>query len=209
MDRMTLTIDIQVNKIGQKRVNLRSNLVVANLIATIKDKFSLDGDFEIHLENLDTPLPPDVQLNDTGVVDGSILVCKPLARVSETIEAIRLGIRQKLSKTFRRVYLQDERNHGEYNLIWQPSIIGRRDRRDPANNRLLAVDLDGLEESLTVSRHHACITEADGTFFIESINPNNPTFLSDRALTAGIKYPLPAGSIIRVGNLILNFHIIS
>lgn len=209
MDRMNLTIDIQANKIGPKRVNLRSSLIVANLIATIKDKFSLDGEFELRLENSSTPLPSEVQLDETGVVDGGVLVCARLAQSSGTLDAIRQGVRQKLSKTFRRVYLQDERYLGEYNLVWQPSIIGRRDRRDPGNNRLLAVDLDGLEESLSVSRHHACITETDGSFFIESINPSNPTYLNDRMLTAGVKYPLPAGSRVRVGKLILIFQIIS
>ncbi len=209
MDRMILTIDIQANDIGQKRVNVRSSLIVANLITTIKDKFSLDGDFEIRLKDSNAPLPSEAELAETGVVEGGILICTQLARASGTQEAIRQGIRQKLSKTFRRVYLQDERNLGEYNLAWQPSIIGRKDRRDPANNRLLAVDLDGLEESLTVSRHHACITETDGSFFIESINANNPTFINDRQLTTGVKYPLTAGSRVRVGGLILNFHIIS
>jgi hypothetical protein len=209
MDRMILTIDIQANDIGKKRVNLRSTLIVANLISTIKDKFSLDGDFELRLEKSNAPLPPDMELDQTGAVDGSTLVCAKVAQASGTLEAIRQGVRQKLSKSFRRVYLQDERNLGEYNLAWQPSIIGRKDRRDPAKNRLLAIDLDGLEESLTVSRHHACITEADGSFYIESINPDNPTFLNDQQLTSGVKYSLPAGSRVRVGKLILNFHIIS
>ena len=209
MDRMKLTIDIQANDIGRKPVNLRSSLIVANLIATIKDKFSLDGDFELRLGNSFEALPPQRELVEAGVVEGSVLVCARVAQLSGTIEAIRRGYRQGLSKRFRRVYLQDERNLGEYNLAWQPSIIGRKNHRDPAKNRLLAVDLDGLEESLTVSRHHACITETDGSFFIESITPNNPTFMNDRPLSPGVQYPLPAGSRVRVGGFILNFQIIS
>ncbi len=209
MDRMNLTIDIRAGGIGRKAVNLRSSLVIANLIATIKDKFSLDGDFEIYLDTTRAPLPPQKELVEAGVLEGSVLVCAPVAQITGTMEAIQRGLRQRLSKEFRRVYLQDERSLGEYNLAWQPSIIGRKNHRDPAKNRLLGVDLDGLDDSFSVSRHHACITEVDGAFFIESINPNNPTYINDRPLSPGVKYPMPAGTRIRVGGIILNFHVIS
>ena len=36
MDRMTVTLNIRANNIGAKRVNLRSSMVVANLIATVR-----------------------------------------------------------------------------------------------------------------------------------------------------------------------------
>jgi hypothetical protein len=209
MDRMTLTIDIQTNQIGLKRINLRSSLVVANLIATIKDKFNLDGDFEIRLENADGPLPSQSILSDAGVTDQCVLVCSRVTENSGTPEAIQRGARGALSRRFKRVYLQEERMLGEFDLAWQPAIIGRKNHRDPAKNKLLAVDLDDLDDSLTVSRHHACITEKEGAFFIESLNPNNPTYLNDRLLGTGMKHPLPAGSRIRVGQLMLSFYIIS
>ena len=66
MERMTVTLDIQANNIGQKPVNLRSSLVVANLIATIKDKFNLDGNYVLRLEHDRYELPEDVPLDQTA-----------------------------------------------------------------------------------------------------------------------------------------------
>ncbi len=47
MDRLNLTLDIRANEVGSKEVNVRSSLVVANLLAEIQDKFNLDGTLEL------------------------------------------------------------------------------------------------------------------------------------------------------------------
>jgi hypothetical protein len=205
MDRMTLTIDIQANDVGTKPVNLRSSLLVSSLITTIKDKFNLDGDFDLRLENSRQSLPAEAPLDQAGVTDGAVLICAPVAQDTGTLEAIERGVRIRLSKNFKRVFLQEERNLIEYDLAWHPAIIGRRDRRNPSRNRLLAVDLDDLEEAPTVSRHHACITEENGSFFLESLNDHNPTYVGDTRLRHGLKYPLPPGSRIRIGRVVLEF----
>ncbi len=209
MDRMNVTLDIQANDIGARRVNLRSSLLVGNLIATIRDKFNLDGEFQIRLEDSRQPLMPEAELDVSGVTEGSVLICSRVVEASGTLEAIRHGMRENLSKKHKRVYFQDERNLSEYDIAWQPAIVGRKDLRDPSKNRLLAVDLEDLEESYTVSRHHACIVEKEGSFFIESINERNATLLGATRLKFGVKYPLPAGSKIRVGRINLTFYVIS
>jgi hypothetical protein len=209
MDRMSVTIDIHANNIGPKRVNLRSSLVVANLIATIQDKFNLDGNYVLRLENDRHSLPADLPLDQTPTREGSVLVCEPLLEETGTLDAIQRGVRVRLSKGFKRVYLQETRFLSEFDLMWQPAIIGRRDSRNPSKNRLLAVDLDELEEDSTVSRHHACITEQGGSFFIESVNARNPTFLNDARLRMGTKYPLPPGARIQVGRMNLLFYTIT
>ncbi|NIN66848.1 MAG: FHA domain-containing protein, partial [Anaerolineae bacterium] len=61
----------------------------------------------------------------------------------------------------------------------------------------------------TVSRHHACITSREGSFFFETIQPRNPTYLDGARLKPAIKYPLSAGSVIQVGRITLTFNIIS
>lgn len=209
MDRMNVTIEIQANGITPRRVNLRSSLLVSNLIATTKDKFNLDGNFELRLKDSRQPLKPDSELDEAGVTEDSVLVCSRVLEATGTLDAIKRGAREGLSKKFKRVYLQDERNLIEYDIAWQPAIIGRKDVRDPSKNKLLAVDLEDLEEATTVSRHHACITEQNGSFFIESINERNPTFLGDARLRPGVKHPLPAGSKIRAGRVAVTFHVIS
>src|SRR5437016_11394626 len=109
MDRMNLTIDIQANEIGPRRVNLRSSLVIANLITTIKDKFNLDGQFELRLENGLQALPVGIALDQAGVADGGGLVCAPVLETSGTLDLIKRGARSKLSPLYKRVYVQEER----------------------------------------------------------------------------------------------------
>jgi hypothetical protein len=208
MDRMNVTLNIQANSIGQRRVNVRSSLVVANLVATVKDKFNLDGNFEVRLDNSRIPLADDAALDAAGVQDGSTLAVTRVMEATGTIDAIERGLRERLSKNFKRVYLAEERTLAEFDLYWQPAVIGRRDYRNPSKNRLLAADLEELEGTQTVSRHHAAISESGGSFFLESVNPYNPTFLGDMRLRMGVLYPLPAGSRIRVGQIVLTFHII-
>ena len=75
MDRMNLNLDIQSGSVGVKKVNLRSSLLVDNLIATIKDKFNLDGEFELRMSTTARQaLPPGLELDRAGVTDGAVLV---------------------------------------------------------------------------------------------------------------------------------------
>ncbi len=207
MDRMDITVEIQ--SIGPKRANVRSSMYVASLISATKDKFNLDGSYVLVRKGERQPLSPEIPLEQAGISDGSVLVCARVVQASRTKDAIESGVREPISKQFKRVYLQEVRQLVEYDMAWQPAVIGRRDRRDPSNNKLLVVDLEGFEEAPTVSRHHACITEKDGSFFIEGISENNPTYLGDTRLKPGIKVSLPVGSRIRVGRVTLTFYVIS
>jgi hypothetical protein len=208
MDRLNVTLDIQVNNIGSKRVNLRSSLLVANLVAAVKDKFNLDGDYKVLLSDSGRALNAHSPLEQAGVADGSVLVFSPVVEASGTRDAILLGVRQPFSRSFQRVYLQEERGLGEHDLAWQPAVIGRENRREPSQNKLLAVNLGEAEGATSVSHHHACITEADGAFFIESINQYNPTYVDDTRLRPWTRHPLPAGSRIQVGRVALNFYVV-
>jgi hypothetical protein len=209
MDRMTLTLDIQANDIGARRVNVRSSLLAANLIATIQDKFNLDGNFELRLPGGRQGLPLDSPLDQAGVTEGGTLTCVRVMETTGTLDAIARGVREPWSKNFQRVYLSEARTLNEYDLGWQPAVIGRKDHRNPANNRLLVVDLEEIEELPTVSRHHACVTETNGSFFVESVQARNPTYLDGQRLRAGVKYPLPPGAIIQAGRVWLTFHLIT
>ncbi len=208
MDRMNLTLHIKPNDIGAKRANVRSSLLVGNLITTLKDKFNLDGNFELRLKGKSEALRPDSALDQAGVTEGGELVCTRVIEASGTLDTIAQGVRAPFSKSYTRVFLQEQRTLGEYDLTWQPAILGRKDHRNPANNRLLAVDLEGVEELPTVSRHHACITEQGGAFYIESLQDRNPLYLDGEQVRAYVKHPLPAGTLIQVGRVWLTFQLI-
>ena len=90
---------------------------------------------------------------------------------------------------------------------WWPAIIGRLDLADPSRNRLLGVDLHTGDQTQGVSRHHACLTEADGSFFIEALADTNPVFVEGTKLRPGIRYPLSTGTSIQLGRVLLNFNV--
>ncbi|HMK09669.1 MAG TPA: FHA domain-containing protein [Anaerolineales bacterium] len=207
MDRRNLTLDIRADNIGAKRVNVRGSLTAGNLIATVKDKFNLDGEFQLTPAGASAPLPPETPLDQAGVEDGSTLLCVRLTEATGTLDAIRAGERHEFSKAFKRVWLVEDSTLTEYDLTWQPAVIGRKDHRNPMNNRLLAVDLEPVEELPTVSRHHACITEKRGQFFLEDIQGRNPVYLDGAKLRQGAQYPLTAGHAIQVGRVRLTFNL--
>jgi hypothetical protein len=209
MDRLKLTLDIRPNDVGIKKIDVRSSLVVANLLADIQDKFNLDGTLQLHLEGGETALGPAEQLQQAGVTDGAKLVCERVIEDTGTQDAIQRGIKEPFEGQFKRVYLQEEHSLTEYDLTWQPAIVGRRDYHNPSNNKLLAVDLEDIEDLPTVSRHHAVITLTDGKFFLERLSDRNPTYLNEKPLKGGRKYPLPAGAKIQIGRVSLTFYIIS
>lgn len=209
MDRLKLTLDIKPKKVGVKEVNVRSSLLVANLISEIQDKFNLDGTLQLHSKGNREPLSLGDPLDQAGIPEGATLICEEVVEDTGTQDAILRGEREPFDGKFKRVYLSEARTLTEYDLAWQPAIVGRKDRRDPSKNRLLAVDLEDAEDLPTVSRHHACITSREGTFFLEQIQALNPTWLDDKQLRPGIKYPLAAGSEIRVGNVTLTFYVTS
>jgi pSer/pThr/pTyr-binding forkhead associated (FHA) protein len=125
------------------------------------------------------------------------------------MDAIARGMRDYFEEQFQRVYLTEQRTRTEFDLAWQPAILGRKDHRDPSKNKLLAVDLEGVEDLPTVSRHHAALTMRGGSFFIETLQPRNPVYLDGAQLKPGIRYPLAAGAVIEVGRIALTFSVIS
>lgn len=209
MDRRNLTLDIRADDIGAKRVNVRASLTVGSLITTIKDKFNLDGEFRLALPDAPEALSPETPLDQTGVEEDGTLLCTRVTEATGTLDAIRSGERHGFSKAFKRVWLTEGSTLWEYDLTFQPAVIGRKDHRNPMNNRLLAVDLEHVEELPTVSRHHACITEKRGQFFLEDIQGRNPVYLDGNRLRQGTQHPLTAGQSIQVGRVRLTFNLMA
>ena len=209
MDRLNLTVDIKPNKIGPKEINVRNSLIVGNLIAEIQDKFNLGGTLLLRPKGSSDVLTWEEPLDQAGVEDGSVLFCEQVIEETGTLDRIELGARDLIQGDFERVYLVEKQALLEFDVGWQPAIIGRRDHRDPSKNRLLAVDLEGVEDLPTVSRHHACITSAGGKFFIEQIQERNPTYVDGQKLDPNTKSALPAGAVIQVGRISLTFNVLS
>ena len=206
MDRLELTIEIAERKIGAKRVNVRSSLKVESLLDEIRNHHSLDGQFRLLRKSDGTPLATDHGLDQLGIANGTVLVCDKILQLSDTQARIQRGVPERFSKQPQRVYLVEERTRLEYDVEWQPAIIGRKDRSNPAKNRLLAVDLEELEQQPSVSRQHACLTEKNGVFYVESLNPSNLAYLNGEKLRVGLPKALTPGAVIKVGQITLTFN---
>jgi hypothetical protein len=101
MDRRNLTLDIRADNIGPKRVNVRGSLMVGNLIASVKDKFNLDGEFRLNGRGHPNRWRLRRPLDHAGVDDDSTLRARD--RATGTLDAIRGGERHAFSKSFKRV----------------------------------------------------------------------------------------------------------
>lgn len=210
MDRMELTLEIAERKIGAKRINVRSTLQVESLIEEIRNHHSLDGEFQLYIKGERQPLDPTKALDDLGVQPGAVLTCQTVVEQSDTLARISRGVPERFSKKFQRVYLVEERSRLEFDIPWQPAVLGRKDQNNPANNKLLVVDLEDLEEIPTVSRHHACLTEVNGSFWLEGLKKNNPTYLNNERLRVGVRRQVKPGDVIRLGQgqIALSFNLI-
>lgn len=207
MGRIIITIKFDTERMtGEKRLNVRNTITAGDLITETQKQFSLDGLYELKLG--EQTLNPNLPLDEQGVADQTLLTfAAVLVRSSDTAEMVARGQSRPFSVKKRRVFLREEREGSEYDLTWMPAIIGRRDPRDLARNRLLAVDLDDVSDGKSVSRHHACIVEENGSFFIESLNERNPTFLNDVPLRFGFRSLLRTGDRVLAGRVSMMFHI--
>jgi hypothetical protein len=207
VNRLELGIDLNDGAKKARQINVRADILASALLNAIKDHYSLNGEYELRNGAAEIGLSPDAPLNAQGVGDKSVLRCVPVRIQSNTPALIDSGQKRKFSQKYARVFLLDQRALLEYDLTYWPAVIGRRDRSDPARNRLLAIDLEGAEAQPTVSRHHACITEQDGQFFIEALQDNNPLFANGQRLEPRYKHPLSTGATLQLGTIKLSFNV--
>jgi hypothetical protein len=94
-------------------------------------------------------------------------------------------------------------------LPFQPGaaelLVGRA---DPASGVIPEIDLTGHGGDIGgVSRRHARLALREGEVFIEDLNSRNFTFLNRKRLQPGQLYPVHDGDEIRLGNLVLVYHL--
>lgn len=205
MNRLDITIAIKAIGKTPRRVNVRADMTVEDLLNTTRDHFNLAGLYELRLLNGRHALDAKKPLTDAGVQHGAQLECVALQERSNTPALIERGERIRFTQNYERVYFRDQNGLAEYDLRWCPAVLGRRDLADPNRNRLLAVDLESDSRSRGVSRHHACVTEANGAFFIEALSENNPVYVDGRKLMLGIRQPLATGASVQMGRAQLTF----
>jgi len=207
LERVIITIHL--NEHDKRRVNLRRNVTLQAFIEEIRRKVEFpQGDYSLFRKGEEEPLDSGRTLAQYGLKNGDELEFKEIspALKSRVLSAIERGDQVPISDSCG-AYLEEERHGLVFEIKWHPAIIGRMYQTNPSENKLLAVDLSGVDGSEFVSRHHACISENGGQFFIESLNPRNSTFINDQALDYQQEHILQPGDRVRVGKIVLTFNL--
>lgn len=189
--RLSLTIDV----FSLKRLPASALLTITppELIAAILDEFAgqndaaataaaqvqgIDPKQYLKLEFLsDTPADYRLLHLDTGL---PVNISCPLGQQLKPNDHLVLDEHEVLlpegtSQPSTPAYLRELGKGRVFRLAWMPAIIGRPDRNQPHNDRI-AADLAAHPTGQRVSRRHARITEANGTFYVEALSPN-PTLV--------------------------------
>ncbi len=189
MDYLTLKFDI----VGVEKTQLaqvRPDLLVGDLIREIQRQFDIDEQDENLLYQVDSsqPLDPKRTITDQGIEnDNQLNFTRPT-----------LLQRKRIDAPYKAQLRLESESPVTYEIQWQPAIIGRPDN-DATHTSLLAVNLEWLgKRSKRVSRRHAQIIEQNGVYLIESLSPNNPTFVNDRVLVPGEQRSLAHEDMIRL-----------
>lgn len=77
--------------------------------------------------------------------------------------------------------LRDEMTNKVFDIQWHPAIIGRPST-EVNHNIMLAVNMQLLPTGMTISRRHAQITFSNGSYFLEALSENNPTYLNGKEI---------------------------
>ncbi|MGB1253277.1 MAG: FHA domain-containing protein [Candidatus Promineifilaceae bacterium] len=173
-------LNLEFDIVGESQPQLakvRHDMLVGDLITEIVREFDINDQDEYLLfrKGNDRPLDPRYPLSGQSVVDRDQLnFTRPALLQRKALSAGSSASLRLLTKS-----------SAVYDLDWQPAIIGRPDA-DATHTSLLAVNLEWLgKRGKRVSRSHAQIVEERGVFYIESLAPNNPTFVNNSVLVTG------------------------
>jgi pSer/pThr/pTyr-binding forkhead associated (FHA) protein len=188
-------IDVKIDVFEQtgQRARLRKSLTVNDLIGEILREFDdITADspekYAIYLKGFDHPLRPAETLAQLDIQPQDELV----------FEYVRQTIRRMLDVS-QYATLHEEGTGKEFDIQWQPAVIGRPST-DVDHNIILAVNVQLLPDGKTVSRRHAQITFSEGRYFVEALAEQNPTFVNGKELPALSKREIRNGDKLTFGN---------
>lgn len=92
---------------------------------------------------------------------------------------------------------------GQSFMLSAPDLIVGRS--DPLRDHQPDIDLLALDQTQTVSRRHARISQRDGHLYIEDLNAYNRTRVNGALLVPHQEAELHAGDVLRLGNVELRF----
>ena len=187
-----IDVKIDVFEHTAQRARVRKSLTITALIEEILREFDdIAADspekYAVYLKGFDRPLTPASTLTQLDIQPQDELI----------FDYVRQTIRQMLDVSQYAV-LREESTGKEFDIQWQPAVIGRPST-EVDHNIILAVNVQLLQDGKTVSRKHAQITVTDGRYFIEPLADQNPVFLNGRELPVNTRREVRHGDKIALG----------
>ncbi len=187
-----IDVKIDVFEHTAQRARVRKSLTVTSLIEEILREFDdIAADspekYAVYLKGFDRPLTPGSTLTQLDIQPQDELI----------FDYVRQTIRQMLDVS-QYAILREEQTGKEFDIQWQPAVIGRPST-EVDHNIILAVNVQLLPDGKTISRKHAQITVTDGRYYIEPLADQNPVFLNGRELPLNTRREIRHGDKIAFG----------
>jgi pSer/pThr/pTyr-binding forkhead associated (FHA) protein len=187
-----IDVKIDIFEHSGQRARVRKKLTIKGLVEEILKEFDDIGvdspeKYTLHLKGIERALNPNQNLIQLDIQPQDELV----------LGYVRQTLRQMLDPSQYAV-LVDEATGKEFDIQWQPAIIGRPNN-EVDHNIMLAANLLVLPNGMTVSRRHAQITHSGGQFYIEALAENNPVYLKSKELAPYTLYEIRNGDRLVFG----------
>ena len=187
-----LDVVINIFEHGAQHARVRRNITVAALIQVVLNQFDdIAGEapekYALYLKDSDRPLRSNFSMEKLDIQPHDEL----------TFDYIHQPIKKMLEPGYY-ASLREELSGNTYSIQWQPAVIGRP-TSDVSHNLILAVNLQTLPNSITVSHKHAQITFSEGHYFLEPLAENNPVLLNGKELPPGSQREIKSGDKIAIG----------
>jgi pSer/pThr/pTyr-binding forkhead associated (FHA) protein len=187
-----IDVKIDVFEHTAQRAKVRKNLTITALVEEILREFDdITADspekYAVYLKGFDRPLTPGSTLTQLDIQPQDELI----------FDYVRQTIRQMLDVS-QYAILREESTGKEFDIQWQPAVIGRPST-EVDHNIILAVNVQLLPDGKTISRKHAQTTVTDGRYFIEPMADQNPVYLNGRELPVNTRREIKHGDRIAFG----------
>jgi len=207
MARIVLTIISELFDVPNQEASIRENLPARTVLAEARKEFNLpeDGVYSLRVQSTGKILDPDKTLEQQSVQTGAVLLLNRERRAAIREVAVQAGASRITLGGAARPFLREDTTGKNFDITFQPAIIGRPDPTNPRSVELLAVNLGPLDASKSVSRYHARISEENNQYFLESLADHNPAYLNGSIVRVGEKRLLKPGDKVRTGKISLTF----
>src|SRR5215207_5696571 len=168
-ERIIVTITSELFDDPIQEASIRSNVTVHDLIQETLQEFTLpEGSYGMVMENTGKALQNHLSLRDQGVQTGASLLFRREMGQTRAIQIARItgGHTQIVTDGVQTAALKEFQTGKIFKITWQPALIGRPDSSNPDSKKALAVDVESLPNSASVSRKHASISaDEQGNYY--------------------------------------------